>query len=162
MEQTEIVIQGSTAAIALAALTVTIWEGITNRRHNRLSLRPFLSITQHLGGTQGRFGISVDNDGLGPAAITRCSVSVDGDVISDEEDPDWNVVLSKLGLEVEAICERIRGRAIHSGDRKWLLTIRLEDASEPVRKALLGAFKRLRVEIHYDSFYGEGYVARYS
>jgi hypothetical protein len=47
-----------------------------NRYYNKLSLRPFLLLRQHFGGSQGNYGTSVTNEGLGPALIRQCEIHI--------------------------------------------------------------------------------------
>ena len=96
---TDQVIQIATIVIAIAAVTVAVWEGVMTRRHNRLALMPHLLIRGHFSGSQGRVGLALYNDGSGPAYIDACTVSVDGEVMPDNGDDGWDSAISALDLD---------------------------------------------------------------
>jgi hypothetical protein len=55
--------------IAFLALILTIWEGLENRRNNRLSTQPILSILEKWDETGYLYQLILSNDGFGPAII---------------------------------------------------------------------------------------------
>jgi hypothetical protein len=55
--------------IAFLALILTIWEGLENRRNNRLSTQPILSILEKWDETGYLYKLILSNDGFGPAII---------------------------------------------------------------------------------------------
>jgi hypothetical protein len=163
---TEGVIQAIAALIALAALTLAIWEGVMTRRHNRLSVKPHLQLAQHLRGSKGRLGISLSNAGLGPAIVTNCHVEVDGQLMpSNDGCNGWKTAASTLELEdivegYETIAfdpdpdsdEEIPGVVMEAGETKWLLSAPID---EKARAGLEMALPRVQVVVSYQSMYGE-------
>jgi hypothetical protein len=73
-----IVVAICATVIAVLSLAVSIYEARAARRHNRISVRPFLALGVSLpvGGTAG---LRLSNSGLGPAAITRTILAADHD-----------------------------------------------------------------------------------
>ena len=62
--------------IAVVSLAVSVYEARATRRHNRISVRPFLEL--RVGLSQGRMaGLQLINAGLGPAAIARTVLTLD-------------------------------------------------------------------------------------
>jgi muramidase (phage lysozyme) len=57
--------------IAFLALILTIWEGLENRRNNRLSTQPILSILEKWEEPGYLYKLILSNDGFGPAIIDR-------------------------------------------------------------------------------------------
>jgi len=55
--------------IAFLALILTIWEGLENRRNNRLSAQPILSILEKWDEPGCLYKLVLSNDGFGPAII---------------------------------------------------------------------------------------------
>jgi len=55
--------------IAFLALILTIWEGLENRRNNRLSAQPILSILEKWDDEGYLYKLVLSNDGFGPAII---------------------------------------------------------------------------------------------
>ena len=82
--------------VALAAFIVAFWQGLLTRRHNRLSVTPHLSCQSHLGGTSGRFGLTVSNFGIGPARIKQVAVFVDDEKMEGSDDDGWEDAIDKL------------------------------------------------------------------
>ncbi len=163
MDSTEAVIQGATAIVALAALGTAVWEGVVTRRHNRLSVQPHLSISHHLAGSRGRFGLTVSNDGLGPALVTGCVVEVDGQPMKEDGGNGWEAAITTIGL---------RGRdlnfttiapdgVIRAGDYVWLLWTPATDETKRQISEVTVAFRRLCVRISYESMYRSRGVATY-
>src|SRR5690348_11222311 len=72
------------AFISFCALALSVWEGYETRNHDRITVVPKLSFS---GDTSrlGPFGISLTNNGSGPALIEWFAVAVDG-VLMDESD----------------------------------------------------------------------------
>jgi hypothetical protein len=68
----------ATAVIALCALGLTWWQAAVSRNHNRLSVRPHLTLWRHLDNDNHRYQIDLLNNGIGPAVINSFSVMVDG------------------------------------------------------------------------------------
>jgi len=74
----------STAVIALCAFVLTIWQGCVMRRHNRLSVRPYLTTWLHSDTAKHIYAIALLNNGLGPALIKSFRLEVDGRVMIGE------------------------------------------------------------------------------
>ncbi len=74
-----------TIIVAVAAIALSIWEGVENRRHNRLSVLPHLeraglNLNEDSVYTM-RF--AVENTGLGPAVLQNFLVFHDGEKVFD-------------------------------------------------------------------------------
>jgi hypothetical protein len=65
--------------VSVLALGTAIWSARATRTHNRLSVKPSVAFARDGAsiGT-GRVGLSVRNDGLGPAQIDQLHVYLDG------------------------------------------------------------------------------------
>jgi len=70
------------AFIALCALFLSVYEGCSNRRHNRISVKPLIVLDSGI--NESGSGFRIENSGLGPALIKWFSVEVDGKQI-----PHW-------------------------------------------------------------------------
>ena len=69
------------AAVALAfiAICISSYEAWANRRHNRLSVKPAVTIQRVLGNPEGS-GLFLANFGVGPAIIKKIIYSVIYDI----------------------------------------------------------------------------------
>ena len=94
-----------TAAVALSAILLSVWEGLENRRHNRLSVLPHLEPIEASyasatpieheyfllpSGMDSLFavGYALKNSGLGPAVLDNVLVFEGEEKIYDAEQPD--------------------------------------------------------------------------
>ena len=138
--------------IAMSALGVSIWQGYLARRHNILSVKPILQFTRnHL----GKWVISLTNDGLGPALITRFTIEFYG---QNYVNPNQNIYLNyvqmvggKLGLE--SVDYRYTIPAINSpiSSGEILRIFEIKDLTEDQIKIVE---KSIKFEICYTSIYG--------
>jgi hypothetical protein len=77
-----IVVAICATVIAVLALAVSVYEARATRRHDRISVRPFLEL--RVGLRQGSTaGLQLINAGLGPAAITKTVLTLDGDPLGE-------------------------------------------------------------------------------
>lgn len=142
--------------IAVVSLAVSVYEARATRRHNRISVRPFLELRVNL--SQGRkAGLQLINAGLGPAVITRTVLTLDGQPLGEFSETGVNVLRSKLSVRPSAVT--FRRTILASGYDQFLLSIDPFDRTEHAEFADL-LRHRLGLEIHYESLYGgEGYQA---
>jgi hypothetical protein len=74
--------QVSTGIIALCALGLTIWQAMLTRRHNRLSVKPYLTIWNDLDQEKHRYWIQLLNNGTGPALIKDFRIEIHGERVN--------------------------------------------------------------------------------
>jgi hypothetical protein len=149
-----IVVAICATVIAVLSLAVSVYEARTTRRHNRISVRPFLEL--RVGLSQGRkAGLQLINAGLGPAVITRTVLTLDGEALGDFSEESVNLLRSKLSVRPSAVTFR---RPIVATDYdQFLLSVQPFDRTEHAEFADLLRY-RLGLEIYYDSLYGgEGF-----
>jgi hypothetical protein len=142
--------------IAVVSLAVTVYEARATRRHNRISVRPFLELRVNL--SQGRkAGLQLINAGLGPAVIIRTVLTLDGQPLGEFGETSVNVLRSKLSVRPAAVT--FRRTILAAAYDQFLLSIDPFDRTEHAEFADL-LRHRLGLEIHYESLYGgEGYQA---
>lgn len=71
------VIALSAVVIAVCSLGVSIWQGYLARRHNQLSVKPYVYLNWHLSHGDN-VTCQIKNDGLGTAFINSFKVEIDG------------------------------------------------------------------------------------
>ncbi|WP_188197212.1 hypothetical protein [Nonomuraea sp. SYSU D8015] len=145
------VIAISATIIAIASLTVSIYQLRASRLHNRHSVRPLLQL--NLRTVEGEVsGIELQNIGLGPAIITGTRAWLDGHDLGA-----WNRVTSRqarAGIVPRPGASSLSdGMGIPSGESMFLLSM---DAWNRTKH---GAFRklieqRIEFEIQYESLYG--------
>jgi hypothetical protein len=140
--------------IAVLSLTVSVYEARATRRHDRISVRPFLEL--RVGFSQGRTaGLQLINVGLGPAVITRAVLTLDGEPLGEFGEESVNLLRGQLLVRPAAVTFR---RTILAADYdQFLLSVESFDRAGHAEFADL-LRHRLGMEICYESLYGgEGY-----
>jgi hypothetical protein len=89
----------SALAVAFGALCVSFWQLDMAKQHNVLSVRPYLMVTPHLAGANGKNGLYLTNEGIGLGILTSLSVSVSGRVYAGLGKNQWPKILHDMGLE---------------------------------------------------------------
>jgi hypothetical protein len=140
--------------IAVLSLAVSVSEARATRRHNRISVRPFLEL--RVGLSQGSTaGLQLRNAGLGPAVITRTVLTLDDELLGDFGEASVSMLRSKLSVRPAAVT--FRRTILDSDYDQFLLSVESFDRTEHAEFADL-LRHRLGLQIHYESLYGgEGY-----
>ncbi|MGH1460982.1 MAG: hypothetical protein ACRBB6_02990 [Neptuniibacter sp.] len=60
--------------IAACAMTATFWQGYITRKHNRLSVEPYLHVKADLDCKQPEISFDIINNGVGPAFINSIKI----------------------------------------------------------------------------------------
>ncbi len=148
--------------IALVALFLSMWQAYQYRKHNQLSVRPFIQLISEMAGGEPANGILVNNAGFGPAIIKDFRIYVDGQLINDDDNNcGWTNAVRLLHLKrspVEHFC-LAKGGFIKSGETYPLLSIKKEKITSDNFHALKNAISRLRFCIEYKSLYDEEFGA---
>lgn len=118
--RTDIVVSVLTIVVALAAILLSVWEGLENRRHNRLSVLPHLEPFEAdytsdtpinikyfrlLSNMDSLHALSygLENSGLGPAVIENVVVFKDNQLIYDARQPGNGSSLQALRREIREL-----------------------------------------------------------
>ena len=116
----ETLAQVLTATIALAAILLSVWEGLENRRHNRLSVLPHLEAFEAdinsttrieidyfrlLSGMDSLYALSygLENSGLGPAVLQNVLAFKEDQKIYDADQAYGGYPLPKVRREIRAL-----------------------------------------------------------
>ena len=96
-------------------------------------------------------GLRLSNSGLGPAAITRTILTLDGESLGEYSEDSVNVLRGKLSIRPAAVTFR---KTILAADYdQFLLSVGPFGRTEHAEFADL-LRHRLGLEIHYESLYG--------
>ena len=145
-----IVVAICATVIAVLSLAVSVDEARATRRHNRITVRPFLDLRVSLP-QGGKAGLQLINVGLGPAVITRTVLSLDGQSLGEYGEESVNVLRSKLSVRPSAVT--FRKTLLAADYDQFLLSIEPFDRAEHAQFANL-LRHRLGLQIHYESLYG--------
>lgn len=151
------IILASTSLIATLALVASIWQGIETRNHNRLSVKPILTISRNynlsinkrasgLSDTIPTYELRIKNSGIGPAIFSSFNVFLDDKVIPVTNDKSpWVRFNNELNFSQSSWFGE--GDVFTAGlNRKIIKCYRN-----------IELLKRLKIEVDYKSIYGEEY-----
>jgi hypothetical protein len=149
----------STAVTAVCALIVSIWQGITQRRHNRLSVRPNLRIDWLWNDVRDKTKVTVQlsNNGLGPAILAKVNWEKDGELL--EVPPSETIDIITSAVPESKSWDFISGYTpsprdpMSPGEKHALIEVWTRNADDT--EALRDILKVLSVRISYCSMYEE-------
>jgi hypothetical protein len=90
--------------IAVVSLAVSMYEARATRRHNRISVRPFLELRVNLPRAYGRPAAHQCRPRA--AVITRTVLTLDGQPLGEFSETSVNVLRSKLSVRPAAVTFR--------------------------------------------------------
>jgi hypothetical protein len=141
--------------VGFLSIILTVITIHSNRKHNRLSVKPLLRIDRIIS-TGSDVAISLLNSGVGPAIIKSINIKVDGTILPQTQDI-WDVALNKVVSQKYnvRIYSPSSGNSFSSGESHALYTIPSSELNEQDYPILLDAFQKISFEIIYASIYGE-------
>lgn len=146
-----------TLLIAFTAIGLAAWEGIENRRHNRLSVLPRLAGQVETGqDTAGEYArMTVESTGLGPAVIRAFRVYLDGALVDTSGGGRWQEVIANLSKDGTRISAHAFGRGYYlpAGRQQLLFEARRPPTVSSGEPALADVSSRLALQICYCSIY---------
>lgn len=158
----ELITALSTTIIALAALIVTVWQGIVMRKQNRMSVTPHFRINrQHL--TIPKVTYLLKNCGIGPGIVVSVQLKVDGKISPENSDPLFISVLKSIDIDYlycKIFCFDPKD-VISAGEEIGLLALSYPENDSEKLASLRKGISRLGILIHYESVYGDKFVTEY-
>jgi len=144
--------------IALCALVLSIWQGYLSRRHNRISVRPHLTMWTHKYHNDGLYAADIVNNGFGPANIKCFAVKLDGKKIEGKETEPIVKLLQTLlkGFDYDSRQSFFSsGYMMAANEKRQLVEIRFKGDKKPSPTLMEELFKKADIYIEYESMYGE-------
>ncbi len=138
--------------IAFIAAFGTVMQGLYNRAHNRLSVRPLLafdeSTTIQAEGNNAKFYLI--NAGVGPAIIKNVDLIFDGKVVSSNDYKTYHSFLrNDMGRFIKGRLRYIpRDDVISVGQKQKMWTLKYRNTKEDIETV-----NKLRLRIEYQSIY---------
>lgn len=143
--------------IAAFALSVTVWQLSVIRKHNKLSVRPYLAFWEWHDGATNAYSLYLQNNGIGPAIITSFSVYVDHKRIDGRGDKALEKAAFVLFKNSNLLVERAyvhKGYSMAANEKRRLIQLNLKAVTPPLTMAdLEQAQNRVRIVIDYKSIY---------
>ncbi|MDD2337727.1 MAG: hypothetical protein PHD01_14285 [Geobacteraceae bacterium] len=149
----------SAAVIALASLYVAVEQTRLSRKHNRLSVRPFLSIYRKQFKNHPVEYV-LENRGLGPAVIKKFSVLVDNCEVDAANENVLLHALDLLSLSRDGVGGNLPGKAesLIAGQSIAILQFGKSKDDPALYQTLLNELPRLKFSIQYQSMYEEDFT----
>ena len=154
----ETIIAVASIIIAVVALVVAVWQGVITRRHNRLSVTPYLVVACMVKSRKPQIELSLANRGLGPALIRKIRVKIDGEYVSNNVDL-WLEHLKTLDIpwEYSQVDFPHEGSFIAADSKQSLLVVEINNDNFNSLELYKQLKERFQIEIDYESIYGEEY-----
>jgi hypothetical protein len=153
------------AIVASVALFIALWEAITSRRHNRLSVRPSLAFYRDTDIEKFTCRLVVGNNGVGPARLLRFTLLCDGAPLPDSRGPTVRDLLATMFPEVTHRCKvgyANNGHILAVNENFNIILLTLKGVTEQEAERLLERMNRIDCIVGYESFYGEKQTAQLS
>ena len=162
IELAQIVTAIATSITAIAALALAIYEGIQNRKHNRLSLKPVLVLDITKDRSPTTLSASIVNTGLGPAKIKKMRLFVSGKEVKDNLEENFQIAIEerlvKLNAQKVSTSELSSGYVIRASQECPVAYVKLQEREPCTVKQLEERLDDIDFVIEYESFYGEADV----
>ena len=153
----EPVIAISSTIIALCALVATFWQACVARRHNRLSVTPYLTTWSHHD-DKGVYKVDILNNGIGPALIKNFLVFVDSHEVKGQDAVIIRKALKILFPNYEYSVYNSflsEGYMMAPKEGRCLINIQFSGKVFPAPEEIEHATKRVKIVIRYESIYKE-------
>lgn len=150
------VVDVASGGIAVCAFIITVYSTWATRRHNRLSVRPILSLDMSISPNQPRFHVSVRNAGPGVTIFESWQL-----VLVDSPSLDTNSLSSRQltdKVSYRPLIDFTRyypDDAIQSGETAEFIGTKPMSADETECRAFYDVLKKVRIYYTYSSIYGE-------
>ena len=146
--------------LAIAAIVLTVWEGLENRRHNRLSVAP--RVDGYIQLSEDSVGIELQSTGLGPAVIKTFQVFLDGSRVYDAANATnisspWQQIIQPLNPKAVTISANALGigTLLRAGQDFQILQVAARDSASVAAGELGRYIDRIGVRIRYCSMYDD-------
>jgi len=145
-------------ATAVIAVTIALWDNVQTRRHNRLSVLPYVVIQRTQQDSSGvvRGEISMSNEGVGPAILRSLEIRLPAASGGDTSFTTWGdaaALVRESGVQIRGWMDVDSGSALGVQRDGMLLRVVADggDANRRIQALLDGLGLRLR----YASVYGD-------
>lgn len=153
----------ATVTIALCALGFTIWQGVQTRRHNKLSVTPYLATWTNMDHIKKLYSVELLNNGIGPARIKSFSIIIDGQRIDGKGAEPIQNALNILFPDYKYETQQsfiAGGYWMSEKEKRTLVSIHFLGPSSPSPDKITNALKKSQLIIDYDSIYNDKFTLK--
>ncbi|HEY2987749.1 MAG TPA: hypothetical protein VGL11_08485 [Candidatus Binatia bacterium] len=155
--KTDRILSVTATITAIASLTLAVWQGMENRRHNRLTIRPKLIMLGQRATSDREVGLVLLNKGTGPAVIKSATVWVDKEKLGFSRQ-GWIKTLQRLKTIDQPWVHYGAVEVLQAGESRpilWVDQSEWKTLSEEHRRQFIEAVRHIKVDIVYESIYNE-------
>ena len=145
--------------IAFSALALAVYQGISTRRHNKLSSLPYIFVKRK---SVSEFSIVLINEGSGLSIINKIIVRVGDDLLIDElTHSNWKKILEKIDLQQPKNDNNINVTSIETpiylrpGNSLEMINIKYSEKDIVDNEKLTISSNNIDIEVKYESVYKE-------
>ena len=155
------IVSGLALMISIGALVISLLDSSANKKHNRLSMRPYIQFASVRVPYEPyqQVGVYIANHGTGIAVIESVRIMLDGQPVKDGPNGVLHEALKELGLaasqELDIKFPLTLQEAVPPGEQILLWGVDKEKYTKDVGIRLQSAFNRISIEIVYKSLYEE-------
>ena len=147
----------SSEIIALCALLFTAWQALTQRNHNKITVKPhlFTFTARDKHNETARLQVLLSNNGLGPAFINKFQI-----FLNEQECEAEAVIKATLGALAENSSHTILGNdyAMPHNEEKVLFSVTFPVKSWEEIELIEEKLNKLDILIQYSSAYGDKFI----
>ncbi len=143
--------------IASLALGVTFWQLWVQRKHNRMSVKPYLVFNRIESVVAHEMAIVLKNAGLGPAIIKDVAVYLNKEPYNMSSTDPWKGLLIQAGLNTGVVAGMTLDKYAISAE-ETVKIVRAETYNS--LKDMIECIHRIDIIIRYESCYGESFEVR--
>lgn len=146
--------------ISLCAFAVTIYQSYLTRKHNRLSVKPILTLDRFLDLDERSFSVTLENFGVGPAVIDTFTMKYRGQVIHSFEPQIVQLAFADNVLAIGNFKHYVyqSGEAVGAAQTKLILQINFLDTPSFTEAKCKDILKNLTLSIEYSSIYSDRFT----
>lgn len=148
--------------VATVALVTAIWSAAVTRKHNRLSVKPLLAISESIADKEGSKGMYLINCGFGPAIIRSFEVFFEDEKILADSVENLNLEIKKHLNQPKSYFRYSLfndGDPIQTGEKNELFALGpndfYSDLEQEEKAKFVRGVRNLNWKIEYESIYEE-------
>ncbi len=160
-------ITGFSITISICALIVSLFSYRATIRHNKKCMQPNLDLMEH--SDKNNFDLtiktSIRNSGLGPAIITKGTITFRGNTYLCSEEADIERLINEtipkgIPFTINRQETRASGFMMTPKEEYCIAEITLHGANAPAIQMFQATKKEMKLEVSYTSLYGEQFTLR--
>ena len=147
------------ACISLLAVYRMEEQAKKTEKHNRLCVRPHLTVDGDFGPQSEYIGLILKNNGIGPAILKEINIEFEGKKFDTFKLRGWSNLMDEF-KEIDlnfCIHQSSHDAFIPANQELILLGLRSKDQSNKQRESFIDCVESLVVRVRYESMYGESF-----